>query len=57
MKVLNEKPIQYQNWTKACSLYITKKYLFAIDPQLINPYSQAENRMVRETARFALSNP
>jgi ATP/ADP translocase/HEAT repeat protein len=57
MKVLKEKPIQYQNWTKACSLYITKKYLFAIDPQLINPYSQAENRMVRETARFALANP
>jgi hypothetical protein len=57
IKVLKEKPIQYQNWTKACSLYITKKYSFTIDPNLISPYSEAENRMVRETAKFALAKP
>lgn len=56
-RVLEEKPILYQNWTKACSLYITKKYLFRIEPSLIKKYSEAENRMVRETAVFALANP
>jgi hypothetical protein len=56
-KVLTEKPIQYQNWTKACSLYITKKFLFRIEPSLIRKYSVSENRMVRETAEFAMPNP
>lgn len=57
VKVLTEKPLQYQNWTKACSLYITRKNLFTIDPALIKPYIEADNRMVKETAHFALSNP
>ncbi|HLO81246.1 MAG TPA: hypothetical protein VK166_09815 [Chitinophagaceae bacterium] len=56
-KVLTEKPILYQNWTKACSLYITKKFLFRIEPSLIRKYSVSENRMVRETAEFAMPNP
>jgi ATP:ADP antiporter, AAA family len=56
-KVLTEKPIQFQNWTKACSLYITKKSLFRIEPGLIKKYSLSENRMVRETAEFAMANP
>ena len=55
-KVLKEKPIHYLDWTKACSLYITKKYLHNIDMALIAKYSHAENRMVRETAQFALVN-
>ncbi len=55
--VLKEKPLQYQNWTKACSLYITKKHAFSIDPDLIRVYSTADNRMVRETAHFAMANP
>jgi ATP:ADP antiporter, AAA family len=55
-KVLKEKPIHYLDWTKACSLYITKKYLHNIDMALIEKYSHAENRMVRETAQFALVN-
>lgn len=55
-KVLEAKPIQYQDWTKACSLYITRKYMHNIDPELIARYSQAENRMVRETARYAMVN-
>lgn len=56
-RILVEKPIQYLDWTKACSLYITRKYFHHIDPVLIRRYSGAENRMVRETAEFALVMP
>jgi hypothetical protein len=56
-RILVEKPIQYLDWTKACSLYITRKYLHDIDPLLIRKYSNADNRMVRETAEFALVLP
>jgi HEAT repeat protein len=53
-KVLDARPIQYQDWTKACSLYITRKYGHPISPELIMRYAGAENRMVRETAQFAM---
>lgn len=56
-RVLQEKPIRYLDWTKACSLYITRKYLHPINAKLIEHYSHAENRMVRETASFAMLKP
>jgi len=56
-KVLKEKPIQYLDWTKACSMYITKKYLHNIDMGLIHPYVGANSRLVRETAVYAMVKP
>lgn len=55
--ILKEKPIHYLDWTKACSLYITRKYLHRIDESLIRRYAGDENRMVRETAVFAMVKP
>jgi HEAT repeat protein len=54
--VLNEKPVHYQAWTKACALYMTRKYLLAIDPALIRKFAADDNRMVKETAQYALAN-
>jgi ATP:ADP antiporter, AAA family len=51
--VLTEKPIQYQNWTKACSLYISKKLHHQLDPVLVKKYTRSENRLLRETAQYA----
>jgi len=53
VRVLTEKPIQYQVWTKACSLYISKKLLHHLDPLLVKKYTVVENRLLRETAQFA----
>lgn len=55
VRVLTEKPIQYQNWTKACSLYISKKLLHHLDPVLVRKYTASENRLLRETAQFAFA--
>jgi len=53
-KVLLEQPIRFQHWTKAVSLYMSRKYLLDLDRQLIGRYVEAENKMVRETAEYAL---
>ncbi len=56
VRVLTEKPIQYQNWTKACSLYISKKLQHHLDPVLVRKYTSSENRLLRETAQFAVAS-
>jgi len=56
VRVLTEKPIQYQNWTKACSLYISKKLKHHLDPMLVRKYTSAESRLLRETAQFAFAS-
>jgi hypothetical protein len=56
VRVLTEKPIQYQNWTKACSLYISKKLLHHLDPVLVRKFTSSENRLLRETAQYAFVN-
>lgn len=52
-RILSEKPIQYYNWTKACSMYISKKYIHPLDIELYKKYLQSENKLLRETALFA----
>lgn len=52
-RILHDKPIAYQHWTKACSLYITGKQHYRIDPVLIQKYAGSDNPMVRETAQNA----
>jgi hypothetical protein len=52
-RILSEQPIMYQDWTKACSLYVTKKYAIEIDPLYRTKFLKAENPLLHETAVFA----
>jgi HEAT repeat protein/ATP/ADP translocase len=54
-RILSEKPIQYYNWTKAYSLYISKKYVHHLDKNLIKKYIHSDNKLLKETALFASS--
>ncbi|RYF96911.1 MAG: hypothetical protein EOO00_01525 [Chitinophagaceae bacterium] len=56
-RILSEKPIHYYNWTKACSMYISKKFLHPLDSDLYKRYIQSENRLLQETALFASAKP
>jgi ATP:ADP antiporter, AAA family len=52
-RILSEKPIQYYNWTKAFSLYISKKYLHPLDTGLYKKYIHSDDELLKETALFA----
>ena len=52
-RILSEKPILYYNWTKAFSLYISKKYVHPLDAGLYKKYIHSENKLLKETALFA----
>jgi hypothetical protein len=52
-EILNDKNLLYNNWTKACSLYTSKKPGTGVPGSLVNKYIDTENRMVKETAAFA----
>jgi ATP:ADP antiporter, AAA family len=54
-RILSEQPIDFHNWTKACSLYISKKYQLTIDQHLLHKYLGAESRLLQETASYALA--
>jgi AAA family ATP:ADP antiporter len=53
-RILSEKPIEYYPWTKAFSLYISRKYS-SVDTTLFKKFAASENRLLRETALFAAS--
>jgi hypothetical protein len=52
-RILSEKPILYYNWTKAFSLYISKKYVHPLDAGLYKKYIHSDNNLLKETALFA----
>jgi hypothetical protein len=52
-RILSEKPINYQNWTKACSLYFSKKFLHQLDAGLYQKYINSDNSLLKETALYA----
>jgi hypothetical protein len=52
-KILEEKPITYNVWTKACSMYISKKTSAVITPGLIAKFIHSENMLLKETALYA----
>ena len=52
-RILSEKPIQYYNWTKAYSLYISKKYVHHLDHDLFKKYIHSDSKLLKETAQFA----
>ena len=53
MRILSEKPIDYYSWTKACSLYISKKHNHAIDAAIFEKFAASDNELLKETALFA----
>src|SRR5436190_1029281 len=50
-KILKEKPITYNIWTKACSMYISKKTSAALTAGLIEKFINSENMLLKETAQ------
>ena len=52
-KILAERPIVYNAWTKASTMYISKKTQTEVDPSLIKKFTQSENLLLKETALFA----
>lgn len=52
-KILTEKPIGYTAWTKACSMYISKRTQTLINPELIKKFIHSENLLLKETALYA----
>jgi ATP/ADP translocase len=54
--VLSEKPILYLDWTKACSLYISKKGVHPVHSSLYNKYLHSESELLKETALYASTN-
>ena len=51
--ILEEKPIPYNVWTKACSMYISKKISAVVTPGLIEKFIYSENLLLKETALYA----
>ncbi|WP_430896624.1 MULTISPECIES: hypothetical protein [unclassified Paraflavitalea] len=54
--VLQEVPMDYMDWTKACSLFIGAKRSYEIEKSYLYKYSQVENPVLKETAVFAMKN-
>jgi ATP/ADP translocase len=52
-RILSEKPIDYYTWTKACSLYFSKKYDQFVDVSLFEKFVASDNMLLKETALFA----
>ena len=52
-KILEEKPIAYNVWTKACSMYISKRTKAAVTPGLIEKFIHSKNLLLKETALYA----
>ncbi len=52
-RILEEKPILFNSWTKAYSMYVSKKFEIPIKAELIKKYIHSENLLLQETAAFA----
>ena len=52
--ILQQEIYGYENWTKACSLYTSKKQQVPVTKDLITRYVGAEHPLLREVARFAI---
>jgi ATP:ADP antiporter, AAA family len=51
-KILTERPIFYNAWTKASTMYISKKTGTEIAADLIKRFAQSENLLLKETALY-----
>jgi hypothetical protein len=52
-KILAERPIVYNPWTKASTMYVSKKTRSAIDPSLIRKFIHSDDLLLKETALYA----
>ena len=52
-KILTERPIFYNAWTKASTMYISKKTGTEIASGLIRKFTHSENILLKETALYA----
>lgn len=55
-EVLVDKKLFYNNWTKACSLYTTKKIGPSVEQKLVSKYLVSDDVLLKETAGFAAGN-
>lgn len=55
-EVLMDKKLFYNNWTKASSLYTTKRYGPRVGKQLVQKYIGSKDLLLHETAEFAAGN-
>ncbi len=55
-RILDEKPIEYSSWTKAYSMYISKKHSIHVNPELIKKFTSSSNILLQETAWYAKLN-
>ena len=54
-RILSEKPIQYHDWTKACSLYISRKHQLSVEDFYLKKYILSDKQILQETARYAMA--
>ena len=53
--ILKEEKEEFNHWTKACSLHSCKFHKLRVDHTIFNKYLQSENRLLRETAAYAVT--
>jgi ATP:ADP antiporter, AAA family len=53
-RILGEDKFNYNHWTRACSLYTSKKYIHRIHESLIRKYLQSDNYLLKQTAEYAV---
>ncbi|HMJ48296.1 MAG TPA: hypothetical protein VK498_13270, partial [Ferruginibacter sp.] len=53
-RILSDIKNNYQSWTYASSLYVSKKQNLGIDKELVKKYLHTDNLLLAETARYAL---
>jgi hypothetical protein len=51
--ILSEETFSFNTWTKACSMYLSKKNEYTIDRNMIHKYIDSDNLLLQETARYA----
>jgi len=52
--ILGTEDFKYNYWTKACSIYTSKKQHHIINSNLISRYTEAEHPLLSELARYAV---
>ena len=52
-RILSEKPIWYNAWTKAYTMYVSKEYSINIDQVLIKKFAASENMLLQEMAQYS----
>ncbi|MGZ3887364.1 MAG: hypothetical protein ACXVBP_08020 [Flavisolibacter sp.] len=55
VSILATEDFKYDYWTKACSIYTSKKQHHPVNGNLISRYMEAEHPLLRETAQYAIT--